>query len=743
MNTPVNPNRPCPTCGQPVPAAAPAGLCPRCLLAGGAEPPSASRSQPSGLRPQPSGFRSQPSGFRFHLEEIAALFPNLEILRPLGAGGMGAVYQARQPALDRLVALKILPRGGPDAPQFTERFNREARALARLSHPHIVAVHEFGQTQGLHYFIMEYVDGTNLRQLQQAGRLSPREALQIVPQICDALQYAHDEGVVHRDIKPENILVDRRGRVKIADFGLARILDTDTSAARLTADGQVMGTPHYMAPEQVERPLTVDHRADIYSLGVVFYEMLTGDLPLGKFPPPSRKVEVDVRLDEIVLRTLENDPERRYQRAGEVKTQLSTMAGTPSPGAGSHASAPPAAESPGPSSPTPPRTLHWAGIPVVIERDGEREVSFSGALTALATALGASAVALAAIHLATGVPHTMPRTAALLAVATIVLGIRHTLRRPDPPTVLTAQGTRILPPERPALSARNLAGWAALALAIVGLHFLKRDVINPLLQRNSPNTVREVPAHADPARGTHVAPVPGGGTVELLAIGEGGSSDDRWWSLQGTPLENQHFVLSPAGTVFTEFEARTRQFVLRLMDLPQGASGTRFTFDPPAPHSGGGTVFGPEGPIDGAWPLVAAFPPSLRSTTLRVGLDFGPWNTITTHLPEERSSTQFRHPGHPRWTAAVHRATESNGSAQITVLLATDDQRWKTRVVALDHEGTPHPYTDGDGTPATDGEVWTFAFRDLPLARIREFQVQVRPIHWFRFENIRLDPVRP
>ena len=136
---------------------------------------------------------------------------------------MGAVYKARQPALDRLVALKILPPQAAGGPGFAERFDREARALARLSHPNIVAVHEFGQAGGLPYFLMEFVDGLNLRQLEQAGQLSPAEALRIVPQICEALQFAHDAGIVHRDIKPENILLDKKGRVKIADFGIAKI----------------------------------------------------------------------------------------------------------------------------------------------------------------------------------------------------------------------------------------------------------------------------------------------------------------------------------------------------------------------------------------------------------------------------------------------------------------------------------------------------------------------------------------
>lgn len=305
----------CPRCGMPVPPGVLEGLCPACLLQEGAAE-SGGGSEAFRFAPPPVG-------------EIAKLFPQLEVLKLIGRGGMGAIYQARQPTLDRMVALKLLPPPAAGSPDFSERFNREARALARLVHPNIVAVHEFGRVRDWHYFLMEYVDGANLRQMERAGRLSPREALAIIPQICDALQYAHDEGVVHRDIKPENVLVDRKGRIKIADFGLAKMLRADPESVRLTCEGQVMGTPHYMAPEQVEHPLEVDHRADIYSLGVVFYEMLTGELPLGRFAPPSRRVQLDVRLDEVVLRTLEKDPEHRYQRATEVKTQVEEIANTP------------------------------------------------------------------------------------------------------------------------------------------------------------------------------------------------------------------------------------------------------------------------------------------------------------------------------------------------------------------------------------------------------------------------------
>ncbi len=306
------PNK-CPQCGASLPVGALDGLCPACLLAQGAAAETVNEAAPF-LPP--------------NVDEMGRLFPQLEILSFIGKGGMGAVYKARQRTLDRIIALKILPPQAASGPGFAERFNREARALAKLNHPNIVAIHEFGQMNGLPYFIMEFVDGLNLRQLERAGKLSPREALQIVPQICEALQFAHEEGIVHRDIKPENILFDKKGRVKIADFGIAKImgLEPDTQMSQTKA---ALGTPHYMAPEQVERPTTVDHRADIFSLGVVFYEMLTGELPLGNFSrPSSRKIEVDVRLDDVVLRALEKDPERRYQHASQVKTAVDTIAGT-------------------------------------------------------------------------------------------------------------------------------------------------------------------------------------------------------------------------------------------------------------------------------------------------------------------------------------------------------------------------------------------------------------------------------
>ena len=318
-------NDTCPGCGRPRPSDAPASLCPACLIRQGlAESAgSASTGAVAGSHPSLGRFVPPPPA------ELAPRFPQLQILELLGQGGMGAVYKARQPHLDRLVAIKILPPEAGADPAFAERFAREARALARLSHPGIVGIHDFGQTGDLYYLIMEYIEGRDLRALIHEHKLEPAEALQIIPQICDALQYAHEEGIVHRDIKPENVLVDRKGRVKIADFGLAKILDPGTHDGRLTGTRQVMGTWRYMAPEQLDNPLAVDHRADIYSLGVVFYELLTGELPIGRFAVPSQKVKLDSRLDDVVLKALENEPNRRYQHASEVRSEIESIEATP------------------------------------------------------------------------------------------------------------------------------------------------------------------------------------------------------------------------------------------------------------------------------------------------------------------------------------------------------------------------------------------------------------------------------
>jgi serine/threonine protein kinase len=317
----------CPKCGAEIPPDSPADFCPRCLLATGLESDVDSVAGAQVTTPH-SG-----SGRRFvppTAAELADRFPQLEILGLVGAGGMGAVYKARQRELDRTVALKILPPQLGEDPAFAERFLREARAMARLSHPNIVAIFDFGRAGDLCYFTMEFVDGTNLRQVIKTEKVESSDALSIAVQICDALQYAHEEGVVHRDIKPENILVSRLGRVKITDFGLAKVVFDAAQASALTGTAELLGTYRYMAPEQLEQSSRrkVDHRADIYALGIVLYELLTGEVPMGRFHPPSEKSKSDPRLDEIVFRALEREPERRYQRASEIRTALESIDST-------------------------------------------------------------------------------------------------------------------------------------------------------------------------------------------------------------------------------------------------------------------------------------------------------------------------------------------------------------------------------------------------------------------------------
>ncbi len=304
----------CPECGTVMGADAPLGVCPKCVLG-------VMMGGEGATTPYPSA----PRDTQATVEGLAGLFPQFEILGSIGRGGMGVVYKARQIKLDRLVALKLIrPESLGDA-NFAERFAREARAMAKLNHPNIVMVHDFGEVGGLFYLVMELVEGHDLRQALKKGPLKDEAALVMALQICDALQYAHEQGIVHRDIKPENVLLGPDGQVKLADFGLAKLL-VPSEVQPLTLTRQVMGTPHYMAPEQLERPRAVDHRADIYALGVVIYEMFTGVLPLGRYELPSEKVGADEQLDEVVTKALARDPDERYARVADLRADLEEFA---------------------------------------------------------------------------------------------------------------------------------------------------------------------------------------------------------------------------------------------------------------------------------------------------------------------------------------------------------------------------------------------------------------------------------
>ena len=238
---------------------------------------------------------------------------------------MGAVYKGWQKSLDRFVAIKILapPFDDAGAAHLDERFIHEAKALAQLKHPGIVAVYDAGETaDGLRYFVMEYVEGSNVHELMNAkGRLAPEQALTITSEVCAALSDAHGRGIIHRDIKPANILIDDKGKVKVADFGLARTVAD--RASNLTATNLLLGSPDFTAPEAFTPGVELDRRADLYAVGVMLYQMLTGSIPRGCFAPPSGFVtRLDPGVDTIVEKAMQSDRDRRYSTAGELREDV-------------------------------------------------------------------------------------------------------------------------------------------------------------------------------------------------------------------------------------------------------------------------------------------------------------------------------------------------------------------------------------------------------------------------------------
>jgi serine/threonine protein kinase len=261
--------------------------------------------------------------------KVGSTFRGYQILQLIARGGMGVVYKARQLDLDRVVALKVLSPDLAREPGFARRFNEEAKALALLSHPNIVQVFDFARTPELYYLVLEFVHGRSLRQLLNETRPGVRESRQILSQVCAALAHAHDQGIIHRDIKPENVLVALDGRVKVADFGLAKILRHDDLGNGSTRTGLVMGTPRYMAPERFDRPDSVDHRCDIYALGVVLYELLTGAVAEGRFGPPSGHPGIPPEFDRIVFKALAQEPDRRYQNVSELRGDLEAAPASP------------------------------------------------------------------------------------------------------------------------------------------------------------------------------------------------------------------------------------------------------------------------------------------------------------------------------------------------------------------------------------------------------------------------------
>ncbi len=287
---------------------------------------------------------------QIHLQAGTQL-KHYELIAPLGAGGMGEVWLARDTQLERKVALKLLPSQFTQNPERLQRFHREARAASALNHPNIITIYEIGMAERLHFIVTEYIDGVTLRQRIVEGQLSLRETLAIVRQMADALDTAHQANIIHRDIKPENVMIRRDGLVKVLDFGLARINEMHSGEnapairiSSMTNPGVVMGTPRYMSPEQA-RGLKVDERTDVFSLGVVFYEMLAGSppfagateaeiyaallekepLPLSKFTP-----EIPAELETIIRRLLAKDRDERYETVRAFTDDLDQLSALPS-----------------------------------------------------------------------------------------------------------------------------------------------------------------------------------------------------------------------------------------------------------------------------------------------------------------------------------------------------------------------------------------------------------------------------
>jgi len=259
-------------------------------------------------------------------EQIAHLFPAYEIDGLIASGGMGAVYKARQVSLDRDVAIKLLPREFGDDPEFRSSFESEAKAMAKLNHPNLISVYDFGEADGLLFIIMELVPGKSLFHSAHGTAIEPAEAGRIVSDICDALAHAHEVGILHRDVKPGNILLSPKAEPKIGDFGLARPVGKEHNP-----EETIFGTPGYTAPEVVSHPDRVDPRADIFSTGVMLHELLTGKLPGDDKRPPSQISRCDPRFDTIVRRATHPNPEMRYPDAGtmakEIRDLVQALAG--------------------------------------------------------------------------------------------------------------------------------------------------------------------------------------------------------------------------------------------------------------------------------------------------------------------------------------------------------------------------------------------------------------------------------
>jgi len=250
-------------------------------------------------------------------EEIQSYLPAYDSVELLATGGMGAVYRARQISLDRTVAIKVLTHACASALQFRQIFKCEAQVMAKLNHPNLVSIYDYGEANGLLYIVMQFVEGRSLHDAAHGKSVAPHESAALISSVSKALANAHNSGILHRDIKPANILVDSKINPVVVDFGLAHHADESTKKGET-----VFGTPGYTAPEVLTPPFSADQRADIFSLGVLLHELLTGELPQSPYLAPSSLKSVDPRYDSIVMRAIHPSPAMRYNTAEDLAADL-------------------------------------------------------------------------------------------------------------------------------------------------------------------------------------------------------------------------------------------------------------------------------------------------------------------------------------------------------------------------------------------------------------------------------------
>ena len=712
-----NPSSTCPRCQSPIPADAPGGLCPSCALLGVAEPTDPAQSAAAGT----------PT-----IEELAAAFPEYEMLGVIGQGGMGVVFKARQPRLDRLVALKILPPALAAQPGFAERFTREARALARLAHPHIVAVYDFGERAGFYYLMMEFVNGVNLRQAMRAG-VTPVQALALVPRICEALQFAHDRGVLHRDIKPENILLDTAGTPKLADFGIAKFAGDTTAKTNLTETGAALGTAAYMSPEQIEKPATVDHRADIYSLGVVLYEMLTGELPLGRFAAPSEKSHVSPGVDEVVMRALEKERERRQQSATEMRTQVEAAA--------TSAAAPVSENIANPW----PNRLFWLIVGIFV-------------LPLVATFC---AIVIPQLTM-TGHDHrshvggwVVTLVALLPAFTGVALFFGYHRTRPSADRA-TPRATWNPLPKRIflLLLAVVVAPILLLGLGFAVPVFAYRSWVMPALaasaevRQNSQHNadmlaVAMSEAQARPAAIVTAAHAPfighlAKGSIELVSIAPHPAGENAGWQMDGRPSVEGPFVNRGSHSTARPGD-RAREFVFRTRDLPADASTPAWRLPDARGWGGGGSPARPAEPekaLADCTVVSAVFPENLRATDVWMGFATGPWTTLRENQPGNAIASSFSHEGED-WQVTQASTIEGKDGETIVTYACPTHENWQVRVVALLADG--REIAASRSSMLNDQSAWHF--EKQPLESIAQFRFQTRRYEWVEFRGVALAPL--